>query len=356
MQKFWRTLASVFAAAAAVCLLTAVTSPPVNVPVTITPSTATPLWGLTFDNVSSVSSANTVLTSMVHRPTTRIVFDTGQNATSIYLSPLTTFHANSDIMGLLIDSSYMPSYTAATAATWTQNYYNALKGVVDIWEIGNEVNGNWLSTCGTCTTQAQYQAEIMGKIAAQYDNIVNCGGGGCSGAVPKTALTFFYEGEPSDPHNCIGTDHGGDDMFSWINEVFVTNQTAETERIRLGINYALVSWYPDQCPNTSTPATLDMPTVFTKLGQTFPNAQVGFGEIGLATSGSCTNTVLTNCAFLKNLIDTYYSARPGVNSIPNNFMVGNFLWYTYEWLRPWPGVTNATFPSGMGAEVNAKIQ
>jgi hypothetical protein len=36
----------------------------------------------------------------------------------------------------------------------------------------------------------------------------------------STALTFFYEGEPSDPNNCITTDHGGNDMFTWITNNF----------------------------------------------------------------------------------------------------------------------------------------
>jgi len=316
----------------------------------------TNLWGLTFDTVTPTAGLNNVLTSMAHRPTTRIVFDTNQSASGTYLSPLTTFHANSDIMGELIDSSYMPSYTANSAAAWTQQYYNTLKSVVDLWEIGNEVNGNWLSTCANCTTQAQYQAEIMSKIEAMYDNITTCGGAGCSGPIPKTALTLFYEGEPTDPNNCIAIDHGGDDMFSWINEVFVTNKNSETEKIRLGVTYVLVSWYPDQCPNTSTPATLDIPTVFNKLATDFPNSQLGFGEIGLGTASSCSSSTLTNCAFLKNLIDTYYSARPGVNGVPMNYIVGNFLWYAAEWLNPWPGVTNSVFPSGVGAEVNGKIQ
>jgi hypothetical protein len=41
---------------------------------------------------------------------------------------------------------------------------------------------------------------------------------------------------------------------------------------------------------------------------------------------------------------------------PSNFIVGNFWWYAAEQLSPWPGVTNSTFPSGMGAEINAVIQ
>ena len=37
-------------------------------------------------------------------------------------------------------------------------------------------------------------------------------------------------------------------MFTWINTYFLASPTTETEAIRLGINYVLISWYPDQCP------------------------------------------------------------------------------------------------------------
>src|SRR6266446_8449278 len=57
----------------------------------------------------------------------------------------------------------MKNYTPSQLTAWTLSYTQTLGNLIDIWEIGNEVNGNW---------------------------------------VGSTALTFFYEGEPSEPHNC----------------------------------------------------------------------------------------------------------------------------------------------------------
>jgi hypothetical protein len=293
------------------------------------------LWGLTFDDVTNVSALNNVLANIKLRPTTRIVFDTGQNPTSAYLSPITTFQAHSDIMGELIDSAYMPSYTATTAAAWTVSYYSALHSVVNIWEIGNEVNGNWLSALSD-------GSDVMPKIEAMYDNITAHAG-------TITALTFFYEGEPSEPNNCIATSNGGNDMFTWITNRFslslpVGSRPAETEKIRTGLNYALISWYPDQCPGENP----NWPVVYTRLAATFPNAKVGFGELGTANPQN-------GSAFEAGEISTYYAMRPNVAGLPGSFIVGIFWWYASEELAPWPGYTTPSFPTGMGPAINAQI-
>lgn len=344
-------------AAAASCVITVTFTPaangsrPANLEVTITSnsftylaalngtgSTAgagTALWGLTFDDVTNVGALNNVLANIKQRPTTRIVFDTGQNPTSAYLSPITTFQAHSDIMGELIDSGYMQSYTATTAAAWTVSYYSALHSVVNIWEIGNEVNGNWLSALSN-------GSDVMPKIEAMYDNITANPG-------TITALTFFYEGEPSEPNNCIATSNGGNDMFTWITTNFQLNlppgsRPAETEKIRTGLNYALISWYPDQCPGENP----NWAIVYTRLAAIFPNAKVGFGELG-------TGNPQNGSAFEAGEISTYYAMRPNVAGLPSSFIVGIFWWYAAEELAPWPGYTTPSFPTGMGPAINAQI-
>ena len=50
-------------------------------------------------------------------PAVRIVFDTGEPA-SYYKGPISTFYPAAYIMGELIDSSYMTSYTPASARSW----------------------------------------------------------------------------------------------------------------------------------------------------------------------------------------------------------------------------------------------
>jgi hypothetical protein len=143
----------------------------------------------------------------------------------------------------------------------------------------------------------------MQKVEAMYTTETALGG--------RTALTFFYEGEPSESNNCIDTSGGGNDMFSWIHTNFLDSPTTETEAIRLGVNYVLISWYPDQCPGENP----NWPVVYTKLGQVFPNAKVGFGELGTAKPQN-------GSAFEKNEIDTIYPLKAGVGGLPSNYISG----------------------------------
>jgi hypothetical protein len=269
-----------------------------------------PIYGVTFDDVSNTNAEVTSLSHIVKMPTVRVVFDKGTGA-GYYKTAITKLNPVAYTMGLLVDSSYMRSYTLDGVRTFTTNYVNTLGSLVDIWEIGNEVNGDWLS-------RQSNGADVFPKLQAMYD-IVSAKGG-------RTAITFFYEGEPSDPNNCIYSAHGGGDMFTWINKQFVTNKTAASERMRLGLNYALVSWYPDQCQGASP----DWPMVYTKLAQTFPNSKVGFGEIGTANQQN-------GSAYEKNLISTFYPMGKTTAGLPDSYIGGYFMWYWAEIGVPWPG-------------------
>jgi hypothetical protein len=277
---------------------------------------ASPMYGVTLDDVSNVSAELNSLKQLTHTPTVRIVFDTGEPP-SYYLGPIQTFRTSAHIMGELVDSSYMPSYTISAITAWTQKYTQSLHSVVDIWEIGNEVNGNWLST-------ESNGADVLPKIEAMYDVVTAQGG--------AMALTFFYEGEPTEQNNCIASDQGGNDMFTWINDHFQMNLPAsqrpvETERIRLNLNYALISWYPDQCPGEVP----NWPWVYTKLASIFPNAKVGFGELGTANPQN-------GSAFELNEIKQYYPMAHTVVGLPASYIGGYFWWYFAEEMVPAHGL------------------
>ncbi|HWZ66444.1 MAG TPA: hypothetical protein VNW89_01305, partial [Stellaceae bacterium] len=103
---------------------------------------ADPLYGVTVDDVSNVTNIVNSSTSLSHMPTTRIVFDYGQ-APSVYTSAVSQIEPVSYIMGELVDSSDMTRYTLQQYHDRTAQYLSALGNLVDIWEIGNEVNGDW---------------------------------------------------------------------------------------------------------------------------------------------------------------------------------------------------------------------
>ncbi len=255
-----------------------------------------PIYGVTLDDVSNVASEVNALSKIIRVPTVRVVFDKGSSASS-YKSPIQQLRPVAYVMGELIDSSYMRRFkTVAGVQSWTNSYVSTLGSLVDIWEIGNEINGNWLGS------------NAFGKMAAMYDIVASKGG--------RTALTFFYEGEASEPNNCIDSQGG---MFPWIARYFTTAPTVESEKIRLGLNYALISWYPDQCPGENP----NWAAVYTKLAAIFPNAKVGFGELGTANPQN-------GSAYEKNEIATYYPLGKTAAGLPASYVGGYFWWYFAE--------------------------
>ena len=293
-------------------------------------SAPAPITGITFDDVSNVSAEVTTLSSIAKPPSVRVVFDTGEPA-SYYLKPIQSFHPVAYVMGELMDSSYACSYSVPGITSFTQSYTATLGSLVDIWEVGNEVNGSWLCNSGSTRRHSRGNGgvgSVMQKVEAMYNTVTALGG--------RTALTFFYEGEPSEPNNCIDTSGGGNDMFSWINTNFLDFPTTETEAIRLGVNYVLISWYPDQCQGENP----NWPVVYTKLGQIFPNAEVGFGELGTANPEN-------GSAFEKNEINTIYPLKAGVGGLPSNYISGVFWWYAAEEMVPWPGSLGLTLTAAI---------
>jgi hypothetical protein len=265
-----------------------------------------PVYGVTLDDVSNVSAELLSLKSLAHMPTTRIVFDLSQAASS-YLSPVQELRAASYLMGEILDSSDMKSVTVSQAQQRSQSYVSTLGSNVDLWEIGNEVNGDWLGS------------NTMAKIEAMFDSVVAANG--------ATALTFFYEGEPSDRSNCISTANGGNDMFTWINQNFQlslapSQRSAESEKLRTGLNYVLISWYPDQCPGENPNWTW----VYNTLANIFPQAKLGFGELGTANPQN-------GSSYEVNEIDTYYPLAKNL-SLPAQYIGGYFWWYYAEEMVP----------------------
>ncbi len=218
------------------------------------------LRGITFDNVSNdcgATSSELTAEKALNDPTVRVVFDPG--SASCYRSAMEAFHQYGHTMGQLIDSSEMPRYTLARVRSRTSSYVSTLKSSVDIWEIGNEVNGEWLSrvTCSggdECSAQAD---DVMSKVEAMYDAVTAAGG--------ATALTLYYE--PSQ------TVTPGYDMIPWEERYIPAT-------MHQGLKYVLVSYYETDNDNIRpTPAQWD--AIFKKLATDFPNAKVGFGEIGM---------------------------------------------------------------------------
>lgn len=269
-------------------------------------SIPSPIYGVTLDDISNISGEVASLKQLSHVPTTRVVFDASESP-SYYSGPISQLRGASYVMGQILDSSDMSKYTVTSFQSRAQTYLSALGSQVDVWEIGNEINGGWLGNNSYQQALAAYNV-VSAKNAA-------------------TALTFFYEGEPSDPNNCIDTSGDGNDMFTWINQKFQLSLPADqrdpaNEKFRLGLSYVLISWYPDQCNNIQPNWT----QIYAQLAQIFPNSKVGFGEIGTANPQG-------GSAYEVNLINQFYPLA-STTSLPSNYIGGYFWWYYAEEMVP----------------------
>jgi hypothetical protein len=251
------------------------------------------LWGVTSDD-PTVNTAQQVdaLSSLHKRVMVRTVFDmpnAGGPTAANYAPSVAQLSQVADVMALPNDSSTMAKASLSTIQARIAEYLNAMGSTVKVWEIGNEVNGNWLGS------------GVVPKIQAEYDAVKAAG--------KSTAITFYYE-NPATP---------GYDMIPWIDANIPVGN-----RMRAGMNYVLVSYYEDQNGGHQLSQT-ELNTMFSALASRFPNAKVGFGECGWGT------TIPSSNATRAALLQRFYGYR--VPSVPS-YIGGGFYWHFRQTMAP----------------------
>jgi hypothetical protein len=234
-----------------------------------------PLYGVTVDDVSGLSSIVESVRRLAHTPIVRIVFD--EVPATDYTTAAAAIHDVAYVMGEILDSFYVHDYTAEQYAQRTTEYLTTLGDSVDLWEVGNEINGEWLGATPTVVTM----------MTSAYDLVKAQG--------KKTALTLYYNQDCwENPQN---------EMFTWT-------EANVPDRMKQGLDYVLVSYYEDDC-NGLEP---DWPPIFDRLAALFPNSKVGFGEVG------------TKFADRKaSYVTRYYGLQ-----IPQPRYVGGYFWWYFR--------------------------
>jgi hypothetical protein len=252
-----------------------------------------PIYGVTVTAIDHLLAIVTSLDSLAHMSTTRIVFDEFVPAAQ-YVNAVNKIYPVSYIMGELLDSVYVKQYSVDQYRARTVEYLNTLGPKVDIWEIGNEINGEWLGST----------ASVVQKMKAAYGLVKQRGG--------RTALTLYYNQDCwEDPSH---------EMFRWAQEHV-------PDSLKQGLDYVLVSYYEDDC-NGLQP---DWSDVFNRLGSMFPNSKIGFGEVGTARK-----------AYKEEYINRYYT----MTIDHPNYIGGYFWWYFKQDMVPkthylWSVLNNA---------------
>ena len=235
-----------------------------------------PLYGITLDSVEPLDIIVDSISSLSKRPTTRVVFDKWAPA-SDYTKALHVLYPHSYIMGEILDSFDVRDYTVRQYRERVKEYLDALGSKVDIWEIGNEVNGEWLG----------HPDQVVNKIEDAYQQVKARG--------YRTALTLYYN------KDCWK--YAEEEMFNWV-------ATRLNEDVRKGLDYLLVSYYEEDCNHLKP----DWQSVFNRLGEVFPRAKLGLGEVG-------TKDAKRKAEYLEK----YYTMK-----IDHPRYVGGYFWWYYR--------------------------
>jgi len=165
-------------------------------------------------------------------------------------------------------------------------YLVAFGAAIDIWEIGNEVNGDW--TGPYPVVAAKLRAAYL-LVAARH---------------LRTALTLYYN---------AGCGDGPGELSP-----LAFSRRYVPVSVRDGLSYVFLSYYEDQCGGRR-PSAVAWGAAFRSLHALYPRARVGFGEIGLA--GPVTRAEL---GAARSMVRYYYGL-----SVRLPYYAGGYFWWYY---------------------------
>jgi hypothetical protein len=179
-------------------------------------SSFAPQWGVTFDDISGGSGDLATVRDLVggnpRDGWVRIVFDRTEPA-SYYAQEVTDAHGlGLHVVGQLLDSSDMAAVSLAAWQARVASYVTTLP-TVDEWEVGNEVNGNWLGS------------DVAAKVAYAASYVK-------SHTSARTLLSLYWQ---------LGEDDAAHSMFTWLR----ANMSAAT---MAQIDDLGMSMYPEDHP------------------------------------------------------------------------------------------------------------
>ena len=249
----------------------------------------TKLYGVTLDSVKEIEPTVEALSSLSKRVMVRVVFDENISANS-YKEPLLKLKKVSSIMGELFDSEYLPHYSLKAYKKRVDEYLDVLGDVVDVWEIGNEVNGEWTGK----------PSKVAKKVKYAFKSVEAKG--------YKSALTLYYN-DYSYNDGCWNRPE--EKMRSWSKKYL-------DKELKERVDYLFISYYEEDCDNYK-PSLSEWKKLFKELGEMFPNSKLGFGEVG-------TSNPSKKAEYLKR----YYTLD--INA--SRYVGGYFWWYAKDDIVP----------------------
>lgn len=259
----------------------------------------TPLHGLTLESVRPLRPTVRAVRAHHVRPAVRIVFQRGESPAR-YAKAVRRLGSHADLMGEILDSTAVRRTSVRAYRQRTRSYVSRFGNRIDIWEIGNELNGEWLGR----------PAAINAKVHAAYDVVEN------ENATLNLRSAITLNHWPS--HDCYA--------YRWERTLrFARHLPRE---VRRGVDFTFLSFYETACKPVAHPSVRQFARTFRALKQIFPNARVGMGEIGAQrrSDGLSTNPTL---AGKKRIAERYYGMQDQLRQRLGPRYVGGYFWWYY---------------------------
>jgi hypothetical protein len=200
-----------------------------------------PWIGFTIDRVSSYKT-NLDLAASLSAPFgwVRIVFDASEGPGTYTAMVDYAKSKGLKVLGQPVDSSYDRRYTREQYRERFIQFLTAFPQI-DAWEVGNEINGSWLSS------------DIALKVADAVAEVRSRAPGA------QTFLTLFWQ---------VNTASVANSMFTWVDRNLPVS-------VRSDIDVVTISQYQEQAP-----MGVVFNDVMTVLAEDFPDSRIGLGELG----------------------------------------------------------------------------
>ena len=290
-----------------------------------------PIHGITVDDKNDIRDPHflsQLLDSIGHlsvKPTVRIVYKPGNDHGPIpagsYVEATEKIRGTGYVMAQPVDSFYMKCFSPAEHLARFKEYVSALNSYVDIWEVGNEINGDWLfgdtkACVPKASVSATTQEDVVLKMTQAFDFLKS--------KHKRTALTLYYNAECGAPPAY--------EMFSWA-------QKNVPPRMKDGLDYVLVSYYELDCHGYKP----DWQSMFRRIAETFPNSKLGISEFGWAESAPAKSV-------LADLIVRHYAIHPDVRG----WVGGGFYWEFADDMIPYDPAPDSLWSTINTALANQK--
>lgn len=202
-----------------------------------------------------------------------------------------------NVMGQILDSSSWPKdITVEKYRLRTINLVTHYQNRISVWEIGNEINGNWLIK----KKNLDQDNLIIDSVKAAADEVKRINND------YKTVITLYWSEGTSDYEHSL---------FLWI------NKWESKKNFGKNIDIIALSIYP---ANNPVGSAFDI--TIQKLREKFPDKKIMIGEFDHNTGMGYWWHSDDVSEARKDLVEQYYTAMMGYDYSIN----GGFWWYFYD--------------------------